>query len=206
MEEWRDIEGYEGYYQISNMGNVRSLNYGRTGKTQVLQPHKNIYGYFQVTLFKNGKKNYYKVHRLVAQAFLENPNNLPQVNHINENKADNRICNLEFCTAKYNVNYGTRNLRAGEAHKGILHSEEAKKKMSEAHKGIPIGPMPEKTKRKISETNSIPVAQYTRDGKLITIYYGAQQAKRETGISQGNISECCKGNRKTAGGYIWKYA
>lgn len=104
MEEWRDIKGYEGLYQVSTMGRVKSIRYG---KERILKPNEDGWGYFRVRLFKNGQRKAYKVHRLVAEAFLDNPDNLPQVNHKNEDKSDNRVENLEFCDCRYNINYGT---------------------------------------------------------------------------------------------------
>lgn len=201
-EIWRNIEGYEGLYQVSNQGNVRSLNYKQTGMVQVLKPGKHTRGYLLVTLYKDGKAKGCKVHRLVAQAFLPNPDNLPQVNHKDENPSNNRVENLEFCTAKYNTNYGSRNQRASESNRGKHHSEETKRKMSEARRGKHHS---EETKRKISETRSIPVAQYTKEGNLIAIYYEIMEAERQTGIYHSGIAKCCKGKRKSAGGFIWKY-
>lgn len=108
-EIWKDIEGYEGLYQISNLGNVKTLNYNHTGKEKILKPKKDKYGYLEVGLYKEGKRKIYKIHRLVAEAFIPNPNKLPEVNHKDENKTNNHITNLEFCDRKYNCNYGTRN-------------------------------------------------------------------------------------------------
>ena len=116
MEEiWKEVPGYEGLYEVSNLGRVRSLCYNHTGQTKVLKPHKNSKGYLLAHLCKEGKKKFFIVHRLVAQAFLPNPDNLPEVNHRNEDKTDNRVDNIEFCTAKYNMNFGTRNKRAAKA-------------------------------------------------------------------------------------------
>lgn len=106
-EIFKDIEGYEGKYQVSNLGRVKSLNYLHTGKERLLKPSKTKKGY----LFINIKNKYMAIHRLVANAFIDNPLNLPQVNHIDENKENNSIYNLEWCDAKYNNNYGTRNVR-----------------------------------------------------------------------------------------------
>lgn len=106
MEIWKDIKDYEGLYQVSNYGNVRSL-IKRTGSIIILKPDKTQSGYFRVTLCKNYERKRYMVHRLVAEAFIPNPNNLPQVNHKDENKTNNRLDNLEWCTPKYNINYGT---------------------------------------------------------------------------------------------------
>lgn len=107
MEEWKDIEGYEGLYRISNYGNVYSVRRGIILKT------RNVRGYLGVVL-QNGKWDRQFIHRLVAKAFVPNPNNLPQVNHINENKTDNRPENLEWCDQAYNNAYGTRTIRAAE--------------------------------------------------------------------------------------------
>lgn len=106
-EKWKDIPGCPNY-QVSNKGEVKSLNYKRTKKEKVLKLCKNSDGYLNVNLIKDGKAKNMKVHRLVADAFISNPENLPQVNHKNECKTDNRVENLEWCTSKYNINYGTR--------------------------------------------------------------------------------------------------
>ena len=119
MEEkeiWKDIEGFEGLYQVSNMGRVKSLNYRRTGKEGILKPLNDGRCYQQVKLWKDGKKKWYKIHRLVAQAFLDNSENLPEVNHLDQDKTNNKVENLEWCTSKQNCNYGTRNERMAEKH------------------------------------------------------------------------------------------
>lgn len=180
-EIWKDIKDYTGY-QVSNMGNVRSLNFHQTGKVQVLKLRKNKNGRIYVNLYKDGKKKFCQVHRLVVTAFLENPDNLPQVNHKDENPSNNRVDNLEWCTSKYNNNYGSHNQRVSEAKRGVPLSEETKRKMS------------------------IPVAQYTKEGNLIAVFYGANEAERQTGINNSNITACCKGKLKTCGNFIWKYA
>ncbi len=117
-EEWRDIEGYENLYQVSNKGQIKSLGNGQTNsKERILKISLNKNGRYQVTLSKNGKRERFYVHRLVAQTFLENPNNYPMINHKDENKLNNCVENLEFCTAKYNVNYGTAIERRSEKQK-----------------------------------------------------------------------------------------
>ena len=113
-EEWRDIKGYEGLYQVSNLGRVRSLNYNKTRQIKELSYAKRR-GYLGVTLYKNGKPKTFTVHRLVARMFIPNPNNYPQVNHKDENKSNNDVKNLEWCTNEYNHNYGTRNERVGKS-------------------------------------------------------------------------------------------
>ena len=107
METWIDIKGYEHKYQVSNIGRVRALNYRRTGLTKLINIRDNK-GYAEVALWKNSSRKLYMVHRLVAEAFIPNPNNLPQVNHKDENKKNNQVDNLEWCTQAYNNIYGTR--------------------------------------------------------------------------------------------------
>ena len=114
MEIWKDIKGFEGFYQVSNLGRIRSLprkGKGRWGIKDysgiVLKPVLSDRGYLKLRLYKNGGKTF-RVHRLVAEAFLPNPQNLPEVNHINENKQDNRVENLEWADRKANCQYGSR--------------------------------------------------------------------------------------------------
>lgn len=128
MEIWKDIEGYEGLYQVSNKGRVKSLNYKRTGKEGILSSSPTSSGYLIVNLCKNKKQKPFYIHRLVAKAFLPNPNNLPQVNHKDENKENNTVYNLEWCTAKYNNNYGTHNERSSISRKGKKHKKPKLKK------------------------------------------------------------------------------
>ena len=114
-EVWRDIEGYEMIYQVSNMGRVKRLDgidsQGRNWKGRILSPGIDKGGYLKVCLYKEGKVNRFLVHRLVAHAFIPNPEGLPQINHIDEDKTNNLVDNLEYCDRKYNMNYGTRNER-----------------------------------------------------------------------------------------------
>ena len=110
-EVWKNIEGYEGIYQVSNQGRVKSIGYG---KERILKPAKVGSGYLKVNLWKNGEKKQFLVHRLVCQTFIYNPYNLPEVNHRDENKTNNYVENLEWCDRKYNNNYGTHNQRMVE--------------------------------------------------------------------------------------------
>lgn len=153
MEEvWVRVSGYENYYEVSNFGRVKSYHRYKEGK--LLKFNKNHFGYLSVALIKNGQVK------------------LTQVNHIDEDVTNNRVDNLEWCTASYNINYGTRNL-------------------------------------KMARTQSTPVLQYTRDFKLIKEWGSIKEAAEYLGISKngrGHITECCKGRRNKAYGYIWKYA
>lgn len=156
MEIFKEIEGYENY-QISNYGTVKSLKFG---KERILKPAKNSSGYLYVILSKQGKvKNHY-IHRLVARAFLLNPNNYPIINHKNEIKTDNRVENLEFCDAKYNINYGTA-------------IEKRSKQVLCVETGV--------------------------------IYPSTNEAQRQLGFNNGNISSACNGRYKQAYGFHWCY-
>lgn len=116
MEIWKPIPNYENY-EVSSLGRVRSLNYNnQTDKVRILKLAIRKDGYTQIMLNKEGKCKMYSVHRLVAEAFIPNPNNLPCVNHIDENKQNNDVSNLEWCSYGYNINYGSRNERASKAH------------------------------------------------------------------------------------------
>lgn len=107
MEEiWKYIDGYPNY-MVSNMGRVKSLNYNKTGKEKLLKPSKQNCNYLMITLSNNGKRKMFLIHRLVADAFIPNPDNLPQVNHKDEDKTNNCATNLEYCDRKYNINWGT---------------------------------------------------------------------------------------------------
>lgn len=124
-EEWRDILGYEGAYMVSNMGRVKSLerksmpySYKGTITTYTVREkicrQSRVLGYLIVSLSKEGVQTFYKVHRLVAQAFIPNTSNMPIINHKNEEKIDNCVGNLEWCDYQYNSNYGTRNKRLSD--------------------------------------------------------------------------------------------
>jgi hypothetical protein len=177
MEIWRDIEGYEGLYQVSNMGRVKSLERnvvkGKGGlykiEEKILKSGKHSGGYLYVCLYNEGKIKYYTIHRLVANAFIPNPNNFPQVNHKDEDKTNNRVENLEWCDRKYNCNYGTHNER-------------------------------------MAKSRSKPVLQFTKEGYFIKKWESAKEVERELGISNSNITACCKGKIKTAYGFVWMYA
>ena len=145
-EEWRAVVGYEGLYEVSNTGKVRSLDryvqqknmykiitHIYHGRELSLKKHRD--GYLVATLCKNKGLQSCQVHRIVATAFIPNPNELPQINHKDENKQNNNVNNLEWCTSKYNNNYGTRSQRMANTQRGRKHSEETKRKMSENRKG-----------------------------------------------------------------------
>ena len=119
IEEMKDIENYEGLYAITRDGRVWSYK-----SNKFLKPIDNGHGYYQISLCKEGKVKNYLIHRLVAQAFIPNPEELPQVNHKDENKQNNCVNNLEWCDTKYNANYGTRTERAAKKRSIPVYCEE----------------------------------------------------------------------------------
>lgn len=207
-EVWKDIEGYEGLYQVSNLGNVRSLNYGCTGEIKLLKQSTDC-GYKRINLYKNGKRERYLVHRLVAMTFIPNLDNLPMVNHKDEDKSNNNVNNLEWCTREYNMNYGTIKERLSESSKGKTRSEETKKKISESSKGKTFS---EETKKKISESlkgnNAKPILMYDREGNFIRRFDCIADANEHFGKPRNftGINNCLSGRSKTAYGYIFRYA
>ena len=163
VEEWKDIKGYEGLYQVSNKGNVRTLEHtavNRRGVTyfvkgRQLKLHTYPNGYKDVMLQHKGSSKRFLVHKLVAEAFIPNPNNLPEINHKDETKDNNCADNLEWCTRKYNCNYGSCIEKQRQSKIGKKLSEEHKKKISNALKGRPSPnkgkKIPEETKNKLRE-------------------------------------------------------
>lgn len=110
IEIWKPIKGFEGFYEVSSFGRIKSLESGRwKNREKILKPAKHKFGYLYVILCKDGIRKNFRVHRLVAENFILNPLNLPQVNHKDEVKTNNCVENLEWCDAKYNINYGTHN-------------------------------------------------------------------------------------------------
>ena len=193
QEIWKDIPEYEGLYQVSNMGRVKSLKYNRSGKEKILKFGKTKNGYLYVNLYKDGKVKHYDIHRLVASTFIPNPDNLSEVNHKDENKENNHVDNLEFCNHTYNINYGTCKKRISKAHKGKHHTEETKQKMSVLKKG-----QPQYKHRK-------PILQYTLDNVFVRDWDSAKSVSKELNIYANAITSCCRGQQKTAYGFIWKY-
>lgn len=198
-EEWKDIVGYEGYYKISNFGKVKSVdrvdksNHFRKGKELKLKTDKNGY---KIACLCNKNRRYVKVHRLVAMAFIPNPENLPQVNHKNEMKDCNYVWNLEWCTAKHNANYGTRTERISlkKIGKSVPLLQGKNNHFYGKHFTRGINP------------NAKKVIQYDLSGNLIKQYDCAKDAADEIGVSPSAITTCCRGIHKSSKGYIWKYA
>ena len=142
-EIWKDAVGYEGLYQVSNLGRVKSIKKG------ILKARLNK-GYLYVDLTRDKKRNHRLIHRLVVSSFIGEVPEGYCINHINEIKSDNRLENLEITTFKENINHGTRTVRAAASRRGKFHSEETKRKISENKKGKKTGPLSEEHKRKLS--------------------------------------------------------
>lgn len=179
MENWRTIEGTNGNYSISDLGNVRRNEHytevtpGNFShyKERLLKPTTESSGYLVVKLQVGKKAIVKKIHRLVAETFIPNTNNLPCVNHKDENRQNNCVNNLEWCTYKENANYGTRNER-------------------------------------IRKVSGIRVAQYTLDGRLVKIWDSISQASQYLGCkSTSSIRRVCKKEkgRHSYKGFIWRY-
>jgi hypothetical protein len=215
MEIWKPIKDYEGLYEVSNLGRVKSLNYNRTKKEGMLKLFEDKDGYLMVNLSKDKITYQFKIHRLVAETFIPNPENKPCVDHINTIKNDNRVENLRWVSCKENSNneltkkHINESLPRGENHflYGKKHSEETKRKMSESHKNKKIS---EEHKKKLSDANKgkhkgIKIVQLSLDNELIKIWSSGCEAEKEGKFNKGNINSCCKGRLKTHKGYKWMY-
>lgn len=174
-ECWAWVPGFEGLYQVSTRGRVRSVgmwvnsSYGskqfREGR--ILKPGRSNNGYLHVTLFRDGKRRTFSVHRLVAMAWIDNPENKPQVNHRDEGKS-NDVYNLEWCTSSENINYGTRNKRdAASKSKAVL-------------------------------------ALDPETGKVVREFASMMEAQRN-GFCNSSISECCNGKALSHRGFVWRF-
>lgn len=189
IEKWKTAvyDGiiYEGLYKVSNLGRILSLNYRNTGKAELMNPSTNTDGYLQVRLRKNGERKTCYVHRLVAETFIPNPENLPQVNHIDEDKTNNFVflnedgtvnkekSNLEWKSPKDNDNHGTRNERISKTQ---TNGKQSKK-----------------------------VLQLSLSGELIREWPSTMECGRN-GFSQSAVSRCCRGEKPQYKGYKWCYA
>lgn len=211
MEEWKPIKDYEGLYEISNLGRVRSLDRERVSqngkkyihKGRILKIRKDSNGYCSVCLYnKNKCKKYARVHRLVAEAFIPNPENKPNVDHINTIKTKNEVWNLRWVTQKENNNNELTRSHMSESSKGFVVSEEHRKRVSECNKGE-NNPM--YGKRGSEAPTSKKVVQLTLDDELVKIWDCMLEAERQEGFTSQCISHCCKGKRKTHRGYKWVY-
>lgn len=199
MEEiWKSVRRFESYYEVSNMGNVRSIDrivkrgrFFEKRKSHLLSVVKSsgTHGYCFVNLYKDGKTYPKKVHRLVADAFIENPDNKPCIDHINGLRDDNRVENLRWVTYKENAN---NPITYNKCLKNTYTKEVTKKAL-------------DTWKKKGGKGAPKTVYQYTKDGEFIAEYYSGADAARVTGICHTNIIDACNLENKTAGGYFWTY-
>lgn len=199
-EIWKDIEGYEGLYQVSSTGRVRSLSYRGNGKPQILKLCENSKGYLRARLNKDKETGRYFVHRLVAKAFLTPVDGKDCVDHIDGNPHNNNVVNLRFCTHRENVNFPLAKQRAIE-HNRFRNPDELERHRITMNK-------PE-VRAKISGKNhyrATPVLQFSLTGEFIRRWDTLSDAAYSTGTVIANIWKCLKGIRSKAGGFIWRYA
>ena len=240
MEEiWKDVVGYEGLYQVSNLGRTKSLDrIVSTGKGMrkhhgkiLIQQLDGQKHYFQVSLSKNGKVKKIQVHCLVAQTFIPNPKNKPEVNHIDGNKQNNNVTNLEWVTTKENMQHALRkklrplikvkqyDLRGNfiKEWESISQAEESFNSSGTGISSCLNGKCQtaygyiwkySKDNSKIMPFKSYrrKICQYKLDGTFLKIWNSMNEIEKKLKIRRSNIWICCQGKQKTAGGYIWQYS
>lgn len=176
MEQWKKIAGYESY-EVSSSGRVISHNYLGAGITKELVPSK-CRGYLQVNLFKNGKQKCKRIHRLVAEAFIPNPNGFKEVNHIDGNKENNCVSNLEWCTRAQNLAHEHSTSLGNNAKAGLINCSIKKRR---------------------------PIIAVNLESGEATEYVSIQEAGRQMGIQASNICACLRGRAKSYKGYAFIY-
>lgn len=208
-EIWKPVLGYEGLYEVSNLGRVKSLDRvvaRRNGRSitihgKIMVPFLFVAGrYFKRTyrrfnLSKNGKNHPRYAHVLVAQAFIPNPENKPFVDHINGTEHGDGVDNLRWCTRLENQNFAMAR----------KHNSEAKKGKRNPNYGRSGSKHPMFGRSGALNPTSKPVEQYTLDGRFVQLFEGTADVERKTGILQSSIAQACRGEIKTSHGYIWKY-
>ena len=178
IRKWKDIKGYEGLYKVSNLGEIKSKHKGKWIK---LKCSKSAGCYRKVTLCRNDKKEVKLVHRLVADTFIPNPNNLPCVNHKDENPSNNMVINLEWCTQKYNMNYGSVKERIGNKSKGRKRTKTS---------------IENQIKRQNKKVYCVELDMY---------FDSIKEASGFIGVHNSTLTHHLKGEQKTCGNFHWKY-
>jgi hypothetical protein len=202
MEEWRTIEGFENY-MVSNFGRVKSIRYKNIEREKILSQFKRSDGYMSVGMCINGRNYHKTVHRLVAKAFIDNPDGLEMVNHKDENRSNNSVDNLEWCTRSYNQIYSINIHPERKKKFGNNFIKEGKNSSSRIVKGL-------------AHSNFEPIIQKTKNGDFIKRYDNAAQAGKELGFFSGNIYQAAKRNKDgtkirkrhskcTSYGFVWEF-
>ncbi len=193
-EEWRDIPQFEGYYQASSQGRIRSIErmVQKSGHLQKLQgviikPQRGTNGYLAVSLSKNGTVRQERVHRIIARTFIPNPDKLPEVNHINEDKTDNRVNNLEWVTIRVNRLYGTRLERT------VKHRNQSGTKNGMYGRKGALNP------------RAKAIQQFTLNDSFVQEFSCIKEAAKTTGSNAALISRAAKGLLRQTNGFKWKY-
>lgn len=226
MEEiWKDVKGYEGLYQVSNLGRVKSVDRilnGRKYGGKILSPARDSKGYLYINLCKGNIRKIARIHRLIAECFIPKSQERNYVDHINGVRDDNRIENLRWCTHQENDSFPISRLHRSQSAMGNKrwlgkhHKEESKRKISEARKGRKNPKYWENLRdesrnklrhilKRASIQKQVKVDQYSLDGKLIKTWDGMTVAARTLGVRTSNIFKCCNNLSKTCGSFIWKY-
>ena len=187
---WKTVKDFEDY-QVSDNGDAKSL---KKGGERILKPQPSSNGYLTVCFWKEGKHYTKSVHRLVAEAFIPNPDNLRDVDHINGDRTDNRVENLRWCRHKDNTNYDICRQRMSEAHTGKKLSEQHRDNISKANKGKP------------KPHFEVKIDQYTLDDVFVRTWKSTMEIERTLGFKHNNISSACNGKLKTAYGSKWRYS
>lgn len=204
QEIWKDIKGYEGLYQVSNLGRIKSLKRQREVNlmysTKATVPERILkygtsQGYLAVTLAKNKVNTKIRVHKLVALNFIPNPENKPHINHKDGNKHNNSVDNLEWVTPKENTKHAIENglLTSVCSFKGYRHTEKAKQRIREGNKWG-------------SSKNHKIINQYDKNGGFVKQWHGFVEIENELRFDKRNIQSCCKNRIPSAYGFIWRYA